>query len=100
MVALHDLCWNFLFSHQMICKQHIILNHKFFRYESNLKIQTCYIYEVPNVTLRARSHLTTVTQIFDVISMSSEMGCVITNVTVHTWRQKKTHRCRQVRKDP
>ena len=37
MVALHDLCWNFLFSHQMICKQHIILNHVFFRYESNLE---------------------------------------------------------------
>ena len=37
MVALHDLYWNFLFSHQMICKQDIILNHMFFQYESNLK---------------------------------------------------------------
>ena len=37
MAALHDLCWDFLFSRQMICKQHIILNHMFFRYESNLE---------------------------------------------------------------
>ena len=37
MAALHDLCWDFLFSYQMICKQHIILNHVFFRYKSNLK---------------------------------------------------------------
>ena len=37
MIALHDLCWNFLFSHQMICKQHIVLNHVFFQYESNLE---------------------------------------------------------------
>ena len=37
MVALHNLCWDFLFSHQIICKQHIILNHMFFRYESNLE---------------------------------------------------------------
>ena len=29
MVALHDLCWNLLFSCQMICKQYIILNHMF-----------------------------------------------------------------------
>ena len=35
MAALHDLHWDFLFSCQMICKQHIILNHVFFRYESN-----------------------------------------------------------------
>ena len=31
------------------------------------------------------------------------MGCLVTNVTVHTWQQKndkKTHRCRQVRTDP
>ena len=33
MIALHGLCWNFLFSHQMICKQCIILNHVFLRYE-------------------------------------------------------------------
>ena len=43
MAALHDLCWDFLFSCQMICKQHIILNHVFFQYESNLKIRTHYI---------------------------------------------------------
>ena len=43
MVALHDLCWNFIFSHQMICKQHIVLNHVFFKYKGNLKIQTRYI---------------------------------------------------------
>ena len=29
MVALHDLNWNFLFSHQMIGQQYIILNHMF-----------------------------------------------------------------------
>ena len=29
MVALHNLCWNFLFSCQMICKQYIVLNHVF-----------------------------------------------------------------------
>ena len=32
---------------------------------------------------------------------SSEMGCMVTNVTIHIWRQekltKKTHRCPQVR---
>ena len=28
-VALHDLHWNFLFSHQMISKQDIVLNHVF-----------------------------------------------------------------------
>ena len=39
MVALHDLHWNFLFSHQMICKQYIILNHVFSIY---------YIYQVKN----------------------------------------------------
>ena len=37
MVALHDLCWNFQFSRQMIYKQYIVLNHVFFRYESNLE---------------------------------------------------------------
>ena len=37
MVVLHNLHWNFLFSHQMICKQYIVLNHVFFLYESNLK---------------------------------------------------------------
>ena len=37
MAALHDLCWDFLFSCQMICKQHIIINHMFFWYKSNLE---------------------------------------------------------------
>ena len=37
--------------------------------------------------LRTRSHLATLP--FDVVSMSSEMGCIVTNVTVHTWPQKK-----------
>ena len=37
MVAPHDLCQNPLFSHKMICKQYIILNHVFFWYKSNLK---------------------------------------------------------------
>ena len=37
MVALHNLCCNFLFSRQMICKQYIILNHVFFWYKSNLE---------------------------------------------------------------
>ena len=36
------------------------------------------------LSLRARSHLATATQIFDVVSVSSEMGCIVTNVTVHT----------------
>ena len=40
MAALQDLCWDFLFSHQMICKQHIILNHMFSQYESNLEPTT------------------------------------------------------------
>ena len=39
MAALHDLHWDFLFSHQMVCKQHIVLNHMFFQHESNLEIQ-------------------------------------------------------------
>ena len=37
MAVLHNLYWDFLFSCQMICKQHIVLNHMFFQYESNLK---------------------------------------------------------------
>ena len=45
MVALHDLHWNFLFSCQMICKQHIILNHMFFQYESNLEPVTWMSYK-------------------------------------------------------
>ena len=36
------------------------------------------------ISFRARSHLATTTQIFDVVSMSSEMGCIVINVTVHT----------------
>ena len=43
--------------------------------------------------IRARSHLATTTKIFDVVNMSSEIVCIVTNVTVHTWRQKKTHCC-------
>ena len=39
--------------------------------------------------MRAHSHLVTATQIFDVLSMSSGMGCIVNNVTVHTLRQKK-----------
>ena len=34
--------------------------------------------------IRASLHLVTVTQIFDVVSTSSEMGCIVTNVTVRT----------------
>ena len=34
--------------------------------------------------LRARSHLATATQIFHVVIMSSEIGCIVTNVAVHT----------------
>ena len=45
MVAPHDLCLNFLFSCQMICKQHIILNHVFLGYESNLEPITL-IYQI------------------------------------------------------
>ena len=29
-------------------------------------------------------HLATTTQIFDVVTMSSEMGCIVINVTVYT----------------
>ena len=32
----------------------------------------------------ARSHLATVTKIFDVVNMSSEIVWIVTNVTVHT----------------
>ena len=35
-------------------------------------------------TLRARSHLATATQIFDVVSMSSDIGCMVTNLTIRT----------------
>ena len=37
MVALHDLCSNFLYPCQMICKQYIVLTHMLFWYESNLE---------------------------------------------------------------
>ena len=53
--------------------------------------------------LTVRSHLATTPQTFYVINTTFEMGCLVTNVTVHTWQQKndkKTHRCRQVRTDP
>ena len=46
MVALHDPCWNFVFSHQMICKQYIVLNHMFFWYESNLKPVTLQTFDI------------------------------------------------------
>ena len=49
--------------------------------------------------MRARPHLATAIQIFDVVSMSSEMGCIVTIVTVRKGRQKKTYRCCQVRTD-
>ena len=39
--------------------------------------------------LRVHSHLATVTQIFDVVSFVSEMVCIVTNVTVHTWWQEE-----------
>ena len=39
--------------------------------------------------LRDRSPLATTIQFFDVVSMSSEMGCIVTNVTVHILRKKK-----------
>ena len=32
--------------------------------------------------------------------MLSEMGCMVTNVTVHTWQQKTSCHCRQVRMGP
>ena len=48
-----------------------------------------YLTLTHRVHLRACSHLVTVTQIFDVVNMSSEMGCIVTNLTVRTWRQKK-----------
>ena len=54
------------------------------------KFSTCI------VSIRARSHLATTTQIFDIVTVSSEMGCIVINVTVRKWRWKKTHRCRQV----
>ena len=39
---------------------------------------------IENLEVRALgSWLLTVTQIFDIVSMSSGMGCVVTNVTVH-----------------
>ena len=37
MAALHELRWDFLFSHQIICKQDIILNDVSFQYKSNLE---------------------------------------------------------------
>ena len=47
MVALYDLCWNFLFSRHMICKQHIIFNHMFFRYKNNLEPVTLPQKQIP-----------------------------------------------------
>ena len=37
-----------------------------------------------NLGFRAHSHLATATQIFDDVSMPSEMGGIVTNVTVGT----------------
>ena len=51
MVALHDLHWNFLFSDQMICKQHIILNHMFFRYESDPPFWLNIVLDVPRLKI-------------------------------------------------
>ena len=56
--------------------------------------------------LRVRSQLATATQTFCIVNTIFEMGCMVTNVTVHTGRQKKkysmtkTHLCRQVQMDP
>ena len=36
------------------------------------------------MSLRARSHLATTTQTFYVVSTTFEMGCMVTNATVHT----------------
>ena len=49
MAAPHDLCQNPLFSHQMICKQYIVLNHVFFWYESNLEpVTSFYTHKLSN----------------------------------------------------
>ena len=45
-----------------------------------------------NLTLKCRQGPFAIgdnNKVFDVVSMSSEMGCIVINVTVHTWRQKK-----------
>ena len=43
------------------------------------------------IVLRVRSHLATTTQIFDVETISSEIGCIVTNVTVpHMTTEKST----------
>ena len=63
----NNLCWNPLFSRQIICKQYIVLNHMFFRYENNLKIQIHYIlppfwlnifHDVSKLTIMQHTHTT------------------------------------------
>ena len=40
---------------------------------------------------KVRSHLATTTQIFDVVSMSSGMGCIVTNIKcLHMTTEKNT----------
>ena len=43
--------------------------------------------------VKIRSHLSTTTQTLYVVNATIEMGCMVTNVTFHTWQQKwqKTH---------
>ena len=45
--------------------------------------------EITEKTVRAHSHLATTTQIFDIVTMSSGMGCIVINVTVRIWQYKK-----------
>ena len=55
-----------------------------------LRLAAFTIIRFQNIYLfRARSHFATTTQIFDIVTMSSEMGCIVINITVCTWRQKK-----------
>ena len=39
--------------------------------------------------IRVRSHLAITTQTFYVVNATFEMGCILTQVTLHTRRQKK-----------
>ena len=91
------------------CGSHLDWNLRFCPYfqgnctlflSKSFSILDLVLWPLSNKRQMVHSHLTTTTQIFDVVPMSSEMGCIVTNVTVHTWRQKKAHRCRQVRKRP
>ena len=79
-----------------IMKHSITLKSKSLKFQvdsspNSLKNINCFrlllrVCEIP--AIRARSHLATATQIFDVVSISSEMDCIVTNVTVRTRRQK------------